>query len=74
MSYLIIFTGYKLFTMRKTYLFIFLVYIYELVNALFSGDITSPRFLYAVIFFALIKALEDTFRTFKFSIRSRSYS
>ncbi len=69
MVYLIVFAGYKLFIDRKTHLFLFLIYVYELVNSLLSGDVTSPRFLYAVVFFAIIKSLEDTFRASKVSIK-----
>lgn len=54
-SLVIIFGGYRVFNLPSDYDVVKIVFIIDLINALFSGDITSPRLMYAAIFVGLFE-------------------
>lgn len=51
-----------IFRLPASWEFVRLILIYELINASVSGDVNSPRYLYAICFFGLFLALNAAWR------------
>lgn len=53
-SVAIVWAGVRLIYLPKSFDVLKILYVYELINALVSGDVTSPRILYAIVIVALM--------------------